>query len=139
VGAAQHFRAGVVIVVRHPDGKQLLAFERSDSPDSWQLPQGGLDTGEEPIEGAWRELFEETGVRSVTLLDRTPGWITYDFPPDLGGPRAKWGHKGQKQVWFAYRFTGRDAEIDLAAHGEQEFDAAVWEEGWEESHALSER
>ena len=60
--AHSFFRAGVVIVVRHPDGERILAFERADSPGSWQLPQGGLHRGESPIEGAWRELGEETGL-----------------------------------------------------------------------------
>jgi dATP pyrophosphohydrolase len=65
--AGQHFRAGVVIVVRHPDRHRGLAFERSDAAGSWQLPQGGLDIGEEPIEGAWRELMEETGLDANVL------------------------------------------------------------------------
>ena len=121
------YRPNVGVVLFNAEGRVWLGHRiNTPGPWRWQFPQGGVDEGEELETAARRELFEETGVRSVEYLDRTPGWITYDFPPDLGGPRAKWGHKGQTQVWFAYRFTGTDAEIDLAAHGEQEFDAWRW-------------
>ncbi|RZJ42925.1 MAG: RNA pyrophosphohydrolase, partial [Brevundimonas sp.] len=70
-------------------------------------------------------LQEETGVTSIDLLARTDGWIAYDFPKDYGGSKQARGYLGQKQVWFAYRFTGEESEIDLAAH-EVEFDAWRW-------------
>lgn len=121
------YRPNVGVVLFNGDGRVWLGHRiNTPGPWRWQFPQGGVDEGEDLETAARRELWEETGVRSVEYLDRTPGWIAYDFPPDLGGPRAKWGHKGQKQVWFAYRFTGTDAEIDLTAHGEQEFDAWRW-------------
>jgi len=110
---AQHFRAGVVIVVRHPDGKQLLAFERSDSPDSWQLPQGGLDTGEEPIEGAWRELFEETGLGEDHVIARAeyPDWVAYEWPADVMLVHGKDGkRRGQVQKWFLFDALHADIE-----------------------------
>src|SRR5688572_24042746 len=78
---SQHFRAGVVVVVRHPDGR-ILAFERSDVAGSWQLPQGGLIDHEEPIEAAWRELMEETGLGEEHVVARAefPDWVAYEWP-----------------------------------------------------------
>ena len=105
MGAAQHFRAGVVIVVRHVDGRRILAFERSDAAGSWQLPQGGLDVGEEPIEGAWRELFEETGLGEEHVVARAeyPDWVAYEWPDDIRAERGKDGaRRGQVQKWFLF-------------------------------------
>jgi putative (di)nucleoside polyphosphate hydrolase len=127
-GMAQHFRAGVVIVVRHPDGRQLLAFERSDSPDSWQLPQGGLDTGEEPIEGAWRELFEETGLGEEHVIARAeyPDWVAYEWPTDIMRVHGKDGkRRGQVQKWFL--FDALHADIEPTPDG-SEFVAWRWVE-----------
>lgn len=95
-------------------------------PHNWQFPQGGIDPGEDLEAAARRELAEETGVRSAEVLARTPGWITYDFPPELRASRRARGRRGQAQVWFAMRFTGAEPEIDLAAHAEVEFDAWRW-------------
>ena len=96
----------------------------------WQWPQGGVDPGEDHETAARRELAEETGVTSVDYLGRTQDWVTYDFPPaivsrDLAMGRPGW--LGQKQIWFAYRFTGEDSEINLFGHGEPEFDQWRWE------------
>ncbi len=109
----QHFRAGVVIVVRHPDRRRVLAFERSDAADSWQLPQGGLDTGEEPIEGAWRELFEETGLdqQHVVVRAEYPDWIAYEWPVDIMREHGKDGkRRGQVQKWFLFDALSPDIE-----------------------------
>lgn len=92
---------------------------------AWQMPQGGLDKGEDPEAAARRELNEETGIRSVTLLDATPGWLVYDFPPEILGKRFK-KYKGQAQKWYAYGFTGSTDEIDLSHHGEPEFQQWDW-------------
>ena len=121
------YRPNVGVVLFHPDGRVWLG-RRMGAPEPWrwQFPQGGVDEGEDLETAARRELYEETGVRSVALLGRTDEWIVYDFPPNLGGPRSKWGHKGQKQIWFAFRFLGEESEIDLKAHGDQEFDAWRW-------------
>ena len=83
--ASSHFRAGVVIVVRNPDLTRVMAFERADAPGSWQLPQGGLKVGEQPIGGAWRELTEETGLdeRHVIARAEFPEWLAYEWPAAL--------------------------------------------------------
>jgi putative (di)nucleoside polyphosphate hydrolase len=93
----------------------------------WQMPQGGIDDGEDPRAAAMRELYEETGVRNAEFLFEADGWFTYDLPEKLIG--KSWGGKfrGQKQKWIALRFTGDDSEIDLKPLGHtQEFDMWKW-------------
>jgi putative (di)nucleoside polyphosphate hydrolase len=119
---------GIVLVGR--DGRVWLG-RRSNSPPplNWQFPQGGIDVGEAELGAALRELKEETGVSSVRLLGRTPGWLGYEFPPEHQGTKIAKGWKGQKQVWFALEFEGEDAEVDLASdEGDAEFDAWRWAE-----------
>ena len=125
--SGQSFRAGVVIVVRHPDDHgQVLAFERLDAPGSWQLPQGGLDEGETPVEGAWRELFEETGLGEdhVVAVAEYPDWIVYEWPDELKR-HGELGVKrlGQVQRWFL--FDARSADIQPTPDG-TEFVAWRW-------------
>jgi putative (di)nucleoside polyphosphate hydrolase len=94
----------------------------------WQMPQGGLDEGEDPEAAASRELFEETGVRTVRFLARTRDWLTYDLPAELLGIAWEGRYRGQKQMWFAARFEGPESEIDIGprAGHDQEFDAWRW-------------
>lgn len=101
---AQVFRAGVVLVVRRDDG-DLLAFERADVRGAWQLPQGGLDVGEEPLAAAWRELEEETGLghSDVRLVHELPEWIAYEWPEDIRARVDDGGRRrGQIQKWFLF-------------------------------------
>ena len=97
----------------------------------WQMPQGGLDAGEDPFMAALRELYEETSVTNASLIREAPGWFTYDLPLDLVG--TSWGgrYRGQKQKWFALRFTGNDSEIDVLHPGggrhKPEFSEWRWE------------
>lgn len=122
------YRPNVGVVLINRQGLVWLGHRDGESgPLSWQFPQGGIDAGEELQTAARRELQEETGVTSVSLLGRTEGWLKYDFPPEvLANRKRARGFQGQKQVWFAFRFEGTDAEVDLFAHGEVEFDAWRW-------------
>lgn len=103
--------------------------EMAGSDKLWQMPQGGIDKGEDPLPAALRELYEETGMRSVSLLAEAPRWIDYDLPPDLVGIAFKGKYRGQTQKWFAFRFEGDEAEIEInpppGGH-EAEFDHWEW-------------
>lgn len=103
--------------------------EYDGSPQLWQMPQGGIDKGEDPEKAAYRELYEETGITSVSLIGRANGWINYDLPPELIGIGLKGKYRGQTQAWFAFRFEGEDSEIRIApppgGHA-QEFDEWAW-------------
>ncbi|MDC9834493.1 RNA pyrophosphohydrolase [Rhizobium binxianense] len=110
---------------RIPDGNS----EYDGSPQLWQMPQGGIDKGEDPLDAAYRELYEETGIKTVTLLAEARNWINYDLPPALIGIGLKGKFRGQTQRWFAFRFEGNDSEIAInpppGGH-EPEFDAWEW-------------
>jgi putative (di)nucleoside polyphosphate hydrolase len=105
--------------------RRIFVGRRLNQPDAWQMPQGGVDKGETPVEAACRELREEVGTAKALLLRETRNWVTYDVPMELRPPHWKGRWRGQAQKWFALAFTGRDSDIDLAAH-EPEFDAWRW-------------
>jgi putative (di)nucleoside polyphosphate hydrolase len=119
--------AGLAFVGRRrPKGPHDITNERFE----WQMPQGGVDEGEAPVDAALRELYEETNVRSVELLAEIEPWLSYDLPLE-STKRWKGKYIGQTQKWFALRFTGEDCEIDIArpaggAHA-AEFDEWRWE------------
>ncbi|MGB7206941.1 MAG: RNA pyrophosphohydrolase [Anderseniella sp.] len=93
----------------------------------WQMPQGGIDDGEDIHAAARRELTEETGVTSASILAETQGWLTYDLPDHLIGVAWKGRFRGQKQKWVACRFEGADSEIDISGIGHKpEFDQWRW-------------
>ena len=101
-------RRGLVFI-----GRRISGPEHIDATHVWQMPQGGIDEGEEPLPAALRELYEETGMRSVSLIAEAPGWIKYDLPPDRVGIVWKGRYRGQTQKWFAFRFEGEDSEIEI--------------------------
>lgn len=129
VGVAVFNRAGKVLIGRRM--VDLSLEDRTEVAAPWQMPQGGIDKGEEPYPAALRELFEETSVRSVDLLAEAPGWIYYDLPDEALGIALKGKYRGQRQRWFAFLFTGEDTEINVTAPGDgsmpAEFDAWRWE------------
>ena len=102
----------------------------------WQMPQGGLDEGEDPYEAALRELYEETSVRSVSLIREAPDWLKYDIPPEL--ILGSWGgrYRGQKQKWFALRFEGKESEIDVLHPGGGKHKAEFSDWRWEKLQRL---
>lgn len=105
------YRRGVGIVLLNGANKVFVA-QRIDNPGpAWQMPQGGIDKGEEPLAAAWRELAEETGVRSADFLAETPDWLRYDLPRSLVSKMWKGRYRGQEQKWYAFRFTGDESEI----------------------------
>jgi len=93
----------------------------------WQMPQGGIDEGEDLLAAAKRELYEETGVTNVAFLAQSKDWHTYDLPEHLIGKSWKGKYRGQKQMWFVFRFEGDDSEITLKLPSQkQEFDEWRW-------------
>lgn len=118
----QFFRANVGAVIVNANG-DALALERSDVAGAWQLPQGGLDANEEPLDGVLREIREETGIvrEDLALLAESPEWLSYELPPEM---RSRRTGRGQTQRWFLFRFTGDEAAIDPSAGGE--FSAWRW-------------
>lgn len=89
--------------------------EHVDRHHAWQMPQGGIDDGEDPYPAALRELAEETGVTTVSLLAEAPHWLTYDLPADVAKAAWKGRYRGQTQKWFAFRFEGEESEINILA------------------------
>ncbi|MCZ7660383.1 MAG: RNA pyrophosphohydrolase [Xanthobacteraceae bacterium] len=109
VGTVVINRDGLVFIGRRIDGP-----EHVDESHAWQMPQGGIDPGEDPWPAALRELHEETNIRSVEKLAEIPHWLSYDLPPEIAGRAWKGRYRGQTQKWYALRFTGAESEIDIA-------------------------
>ncbi|WP_244628215.1 RNA pyrophosphohydrolase [Stappia taiwanensis] len=85
----------------------------ADKTHAWQMPQGGIDTGETPLAAARRELYEETSIRSVSLIAEAPGWYAYDYSPEIIQASRRGRYRGQTQKWFAFRFEGAEDEINI--------------------------
>ncbi|XP_028084015.1 nudix hydrolase 26, chloroplastic-like isoform X3 [Camellia sinensis] len=147
------YRRNVGICIINPS-KKIFATSRLDIPDSWQMPQGGIDENEDPRDAAIRELREETGITSAEVLAEVPYWLTYDFPPKVREKlNRQWGSdwKGQAQkwlkwwcsrgalenfvhnigalfiiLWFLFKFTGKDDEINLLGDGTEKAEFGAW-------------
>ena len=107
------YRNGVGIVVLNNENKVFVA-KRIDNPKNfWQMPQGGVDEGENLLNAAYRELKEETSIFNVKLIKEIEDWTQYDLPSKLIGIIWKGRYKGQKQKWFIFKFLGKDTEINI--------------------------
>lgn len=122
------YRLGVGAMIFN-DQNHVLVGKRIDNPGpAWQMPQGGIDAGEDPGIAVWREIEEEIGTVNCKIIAESKAWLTYDIPEELRA--TLWGgkYRGQKQKWYAMRFLGNDSEINLAAHHKPEFSEWKWAE-----------
>jgi putative (di)nucleoside polyphosphate hydrolase len=101
------------MMVINSDGWVLVGARLDNPADAWQMPQGGIDEGEDPRQAALRELREEIGTDKVIILAESEDWLTYDLPDELYGKMWKGRYGGQKQKWFLMQFTGTDADINI--------------------------
>lgn len=121
VGAVLFNHAGLVLVARRADLPNA-----EGAPGGWQLPQGGMDKGEDPTVAIFRELEEEIGTARAEIIAEHPAWLTYDLPAELIGKALGGKYRGQRQKWFALRFTGAESDIRLDLDPHPEFDAWRW-------------
>ena len=115
-GADLPYRPCVGVCLAHPDGRVWVG-ERAGMPGAWQMPQGGIDKGEDPVEAGLRELEEETGIpRDLVDVEAvTADWVRYDLPDHLIGKALKGRYRGQEQKWLLVRFRGADTDFDIEA------------------------
>ncbi len=118
------YRACVGVALFNAEGRVFVGRRRTDKIGvagegqyAWQMPQGGIDPGENPLDAARRELYEETNISSIDMLAEAQDWFRYDLPLDIMGRALKGRYRGQTQKWFAFRFTGDEREIDVHAPG----------------------
>jgi putative (di)nucleoside polyphosphate hydrolase len=111
VGVAVFNQEGNVFIGRRKPDEGTE--DRTEVEAPWQMPQGGIDKGEDPLRAALRELYEETNITAVSLLAEAPEWIYYDLPDEALGIALRGKYRGQRQRWFAFAFTGKDSEIDV--------------------------
>jgi putative (di)nucleoside polyphosphate hydrolase len=119
------YRPCVGIMLFNADGKVFVGNRLDQTVESWQMPQGGIDKGETPKEAALRELKEEVGTKKAEIIAEMEVWVTYDLPEHLVGIAFHGKYKGQRQKWFALRFTGKESDIDLTTH-DPEFSSYRW-------------
>ncbi len=123
------YRPAVGVMLLNREGRIFVAQRLDSTLEAWQMPQGGLDEGEDELAGALRELEEETGIRPehVKTVTRCPTELYYDLPDDLLGKIWKGKWRGQRQTWFLCRFTGTDADVNIET-ADPEFRAWKWAE-----------
>lgn len=119
------YRPCVGMMVFNRNRKVFVGQRLDNLTDAWQMPQGGIDEGEDPREAAYRELTEEIGTANVEIIAETEDWLRYDLPEELIGKVWKGRFRGQEQKWFVMRFLGDDGEINLETH-HPEFNAWKW-------------
>jgi putative (di)nucleoside polyphosphate hydrolase len=119
------YRPAVGVMLLNRQGLVFVGKRIDQTIEGWQMPQGGIDKGEEPREAVMRELKEETGTDKARIIAEMPDWVTYDLPRHLVGIAFHGKYGGQRQKWFAMRFTGEDSDIDLHSH-EPEFSSWKW-------------
>lgn len=120
------YRPCVGIFLINDAGKVLVGRRIGAEADAWQMPQGGIDAGEDPAEAALRELEEETGTSSARIIGEAAEWVRYDLPREMIGKIWQGRYRGQRQKWFALRFLGTDDEINPAGVAHPEFDGWQW-------------
>lgn len=103
--------AGIMLL--NKKGQVFVAKRIDTEIEAWQMPQGGIDDGENPENAAIRELEEETGIKNASIIDEYEGWLTYDLPDELIGKVWKGRYKGQTMKWYVMRFNGNDSEINI--------------------------
>ena len=123
--AERPYRSCVGMMLINPDGLVFVGQRLDQTAEAWQMPQGGVDDGESPLQAAHRELQEETGTDKATLLGESAAWLPYDLPPALADKVWRGRFRGQTQKWFAFRFTGDDGDIDIAT-AQPEFSVWRW-------------
>jgi putative (di)nucleoside polyphosphate hydrolase len=128
------YRPCVGVMVLNPAGRVFIGRrldgpEHVDAAHDWQMPQGGVDPDEDPWRAALRELYEETNIRSVGRLGEIEDWLSYDIPRAIAGRAWKGKYRGQRQKWYALRFTGDESEIDITCPGGHKQEFAEWR--WE--------
>ena len=121
------YRRGVGIMLLDARARVFAGRRIDTSSEAWQMPQGGIDAGESPLDAAWREMEEEIGTRAAELVAESRGWFRYDLPTELVPYVWKGRFRGQEQKWFAFRFTGTDGDINIAT-GHPEFSEWRWVE-----------
>jgi len=121
----EKYRPGVGIMLLNRFGEVFVARRIDLAEEAWQMPQGGIDDGEDPREAALRELKEEIGTNKADFIDESKGWLRYDFPEEIRQRSRNGRWRGQRQKWFVMRFRGEDADIDLATE-HREFVAWKW-------------
>ncbi len=124
------YRENVGIVICNDQRKVLWA--RRTGEEAWQFPQGGINKGESAEEAMYRELKEEVGLdpHNVEILARTKGWLKYDVPKSWIRRDCRDRYRGQKQIWFLLRFTGKDSDVFLKNTEKPEFDDWRWNSFW---------